>query len=234
MKWFLLLFPLTLFASFEADVTDAAPSEEIRSLWCELTEKGYIERSGDDADIRPLFVTLQGIVEQQLAENLGGSVRRAASIIHTPMPTTPLCTKGKISPDLIDPSIEKDPKRLETVKLRTTTLRDFLYKGGELTVAYPKGGLEKRSKEQQEIYREELECYSSLRDLPLNCESMPGDLVGATYFFNECGTAYFFSIKITQANAPGGENFGLWFGTYDNPLVVERFKRVCIFIGDHE
>lgn len=235
MKWLLILFPFTLFASFQDEVTTAAPSEDVRLLWCELLEKSCIECCGDDADVRPLFVTLQGIFEQQLAAGLGKSVQCAAGVIHTPMPTTPLCTKGEVSPELVDPLIIKDPERLKTVKMRTTTLRDYLHQGGELIVAYPKGGLEKRNEEQRRIYQEELARYPNLKEMVLKCDSLPEDLVGATYFIKlDDGVGYFFSIKMTQANAPGGESFGLWFGTYEKPCIVERFKRVCGFLGENQ
>ena len=56
----------------------------------------YLELGSDD--LRLKFATLQGAVEQVLALNLKkGELRKLIGVIHTPTPTTPLCTPFPMS-----------------------------------------------------------------------------------------------------------------------------------------
>ena len=187
--------------------------EGLKQRWNELVEKGSIEVIDTDKRERPYYVTLQAIVEHVLAYDLNKEIRALRGAILTPMPATPLCTEGQISPGLINPDMKDDPRRLLTVESRSTIIRDYLYKGGALDVCYPRKGIDERSKEQQEIYQKAKEEYSSLSDYPLDCEKVRNDLIGAFYLFkNDKDEEFGFAIKATQANdAPEIGNFGLWF-----------------------
>jgi hypothetical protein len=115
-----------------------------------------------------------------------------------------------------------------TVKARITIIRDYLFKGGDLYVAYPKEGMSKRKELEQKIYRQELENNRShLFDRPLDCESIDNDLIGAFYLFksNE-GKVFAFAIKMTQANNPQATSFGLWFGEVKSSPVQDRISNV--------
>lgn len=207
--------------------------EAISQTWSTLVQNGVIEMSGADKEIRPYFVALQGIIEHVLSHELQQHVKDLQGMIHTPMPATPLCTMGEISKDLVDPTIESDPKRVFTVKARTTIIRDFLQKGGVLYVIYPKNGLAKRTEIQQSIYQQELCNYPEhLKDRPLNCASLPDELIGATYLFTgPQGLSFAFAIKMTQANDPKeNATFGLWLGSLDHPEVKKRVNAVMHFI----
>lgn len=214
----------------------AALKNKITTTWNSLIREERLESTGPDKDIRPSFVALQAIIENVLASELDKEIKSLRGIIHTPMPATPLCTAGDISKELIDPSIEIDPLRLFTVKARATIVRDYLFKGGNLYIAYPKDGLNKRNKEQQQIYLQELSNYpSQLFDVPLNCQKIPAHLIGATYLFqDQSGKTFVFAIKMTQANDPKDVgNFGLWFGPLDHPPIQERIKAVSDFIDQN-
>lgn len=208
-------------------------SEDISRLFETLAQDGVVEVNGTDKDVRPPFVTLQGVIEHVLATELQNEVRSLKGVIHTPMPATPLCTKGEISRELVDPSIENDPARLFTVKARTTILRDYLFKGGDLYVVYPKEGLAQRTEEQRAKYLEELMNHPThLFDTPLDCDQIPNDLIGATYLFEDrLGNKYVFAIKMTQAKDPQDMgNFGLWFGPIDHPAIQKRLEAVSTFL----
>lgn len=211
----------------------SALKDDIRNAWNTLVQDGVLEVVGTDKEIRPCFVALQGLIEQVLANELQHNIKTLNGIIHTPMPATPLCTKGEISPELVDPSIEIDSNRLFTVKARVTIIRDYLFKGGNLYIVYPQTGLLKRTEEQQKIYKEELAHYPThLFDRPLTCDSIPSDLIGATYFFQDLtGQLFVFAIKMTQAKDPQEiGNFGLWFGSIDQSAIKQRVSTLTDFL----
>ncbi len=209
---------------------------QLIDTWNILIQQGSLEMTGTDKDVRPCFVALQAIVEHVLASELQKEITVLKGTIHTPMPATPLCTTGNISKELVDPSIEIDPARLFTVKTRTTIVRDYLFKGGNLYVVYPKTGLKKRTEEQQTIYQQELKNYPThLFDVPLNCEAIPDDIIGATYFFQDrSGKTCVFAIKMTQAKDPKEVgSFGLWFGPIDHYAVHKRVRSVLSYMEEN-
>jgi hypothetical protein len=212
-------------------------SEEFNSIksgvaerWNELAAKGVLEVTGTDQEIRPYFVALQAIMEHVLAHDLNTNVHALTGVIHTPMPATPLCTKGAISKELVDASIENDKQRLFTVNARTTIVRDYLNQGGDLYIVYPKEGINSRTEEQQKIYQEELANYPShLFDRPLETPSLATEEIGAFYLFNTTeGKQFAFAIKMTQAKDPQEiGSFGLWFGPFTkNAPVYERVAHI--------
>ncbi len=214
----------------------AALKMDLGSICGVLMKEGVLDVKGRDQDVRPCFVALQGVIEHVLASELQKSVHMLKGVIHTPMPATPLCTTGDISKELIDPSIEVDPSRLFTVKARTTIVRDYLFKNGVLYVAYPKAGLLKRSDEQQTIYKEQLLNHpASLIDTPLECASIPDELIGATYFFQDgSGKVFVFAIRMTQAKDPKElGHFGLWFGPIEHPAIQQRVLDVATYLGQY-
>lgn len=252
---FFLLLPLLAFASSEpleervfstirnteivpgiSPETLADLKGEITQNWMTLKEGGVVTTYGPDSDVRPVYVALQAMIEQSLAKELNTSIRNLKAFIHTPMPATPLCMEGYISPELIHPSLHQDEKRLSTVKTRATVIRDFLFQGGDLYVVYPKGGFEKRTEVQRTIYKKELEKHPDhLFDRPLKGDSIPDELIGATYLFEDFdGVQYIFSIQMTQANDPRAmANFGLWYGSLENTLVKERFEAVKKYLKEN-
>ena len=211
----------------------SALKDDIIRFWNILLQEEAIEITGTDKDLRPYFVSLQGIIEHVLASELQKEITILKGVIHTPMPATPLCMNGEISRELVDPSIEIDPARLFTVKARGTIIRDYLYQGGDLYIVYPKDGFNKRSEEQQMIYRQELLNFPThLVDSPINCETIPTDLIGATYIFqNQFGNTFVFAIKMSQAKDPEAMgSFGLWFGSIEAPAIQARVQAVSTFL----
>ncbi len=208
-------------------------AEKISEYWSTLLTEGVLEISGTDKEIRPYFVSLQGVIEQVLASELHKNVSDLTGVIHTPMPATPLCTQGEISPELVDPSVAADPARLFTVRSRATVIRDYLFQGGCLYIAYPEAGYYRRTKEQQNIYRQELDTYSDrLFDLPLSSENIPPELIGATYLFRDrCGKQFAFAVNMTQAKNPEDTgHFGLRFGPVDHPAVQEWLRAISAYM----
>lgn len=210
--------------------------ESIQKAWNILAREGVLEVTGTDKEIRPSFVALQGIIEYVLSSELQGHIETLNGCIHTPMPATPLCTKGEISSELVDRSIEMDLNRLLTVKARAAIMRDYLLQGGNLYVIYPRAGLLQRTLEQRHIYQEELDRYPShLFDIPLNVDEIPPHLIGATYLFKDrCGELFVFAIQMTQAKSPQEEgHFGLWFGSIHHPAIKEKVSAIAQFLENH-
>lgn len=125
-------------------------------------------------------------------------------------------------------------QKLLTVRSRAVIVREYLEYGGKLFIAYPEGGLEKRSLQQQEIYKQELAKYSDyLIDTVLSCKEMDPSKVGATYFFKSAkNELYVFSIKANQANNPlESSERGLWLGKVENHAINERISNLGLSCG---
>lgn len=201
-----------------------------------LFQTGYATKSEEDQKVRPYFVTLQGIMEQNLAfEMKRGKIKNVVGIIHTPTPATPLCTEGAISDKLVHASLENDENRLFTVKARADIVRDFLDFGCTLYAVYPEGGLDKRTNQQKLVYLKALQDYPhNLHDFQLMQSYMDHDMVGASYLFEDNeGREYLFSIKAYQANAPADDNtWSMWFGETSNPDVAKRLARLREFLRE--
>ncbi|VHO00945.1 hypothetical protein [Candidatus Rhabdochlamydia sp. T3358] len=186
----------------------------LKKFWTRLVQEGFVIIEETDKVGRPYAVYLQAIIEDTLSSELQkGQLTSLKGVIHTPMPATPFCTEGKISKDLMVTTIEKDYLRLGTVLCRAIIAREYLSRGGQLDIIYPKYGKPRRL-DQWKIYQETLKKYSvCLKDHPLDCISMNKDLVGAYYLFKDLKEKEFaFAISASQANdVPEKNIFGFWF-----------------------
>lgn len=190
---------------------------------------------GDDAILRPVYVSVQGDFEKVMAYFMKeGEIDHLMGIIHTPTPATPLCSQGEISPDLVATSLQ-DAKRLFTVMKRPEIIREFLAQGGVLIAAYPESGREKRTSEQLAIFEKLKGDYpENLIDMPLQCLEMKKEMIGATYLFQtQAGDWMAFGIRASQANAPEDNcQWGMWFGSLQDPEVFNRVQSVFAYLHD--
>lgn len=217
---------------------DITQKDDILQLLSTIKEDYQSVATGSD-DLRVKFVNSQGCIEHVLAcYQALGEIDQLIGVIHTPTPATPLCVKpeGRVE-DILDESIRYDLAKLLTVRSRAQIVREYLIKGGKLYVVYPKGGLEKRTVEQQHIYRDELQRYKGrLFDWMLATMEMHPDMIRATYLFrNTEGQVYAFSIKARQANdiQPKAE-WGIWLGPIDDAKVAKRINSVFDYLADNE
>lgn len=213
---------------------DIAKKENVLDLLDILEKDKVIAEIGPD-ELRSKYVHSQGSIEHILAcAMVLGEIDHLVGIIHTPTPATPLCTKvDNLDSQLLDESIRYDLDKLLTVRSRAVIVREYLEKGGYLYIAYPKGGLEKRTVEQQTIYKKELERYvGHLFDSVLSCSTMDPEMVGATYFFrNKQQELFSFSIKAKQANAPSDNSeWAMWMGKVTNVVVSERINTILDYL----
>lgn len=206
----------------------APQSEEINTLFDQLKSNLYVLETGSD-DLRIKFVHAQGAIEQMLAKKQElGEIAELVGIIHTPLPATPLCVK----PEEISTTI--DSKKWETVLTRAQIIREYLSKGGKLMIVYPQGGLEKRSLEQQQVYKEALKEFAgNLVDWTLPVPEMDTNMIGATYLFlTKDQQLYAFSVKARQITdmQPQSE-WGLWFGPLSNEAIASRVTSVLEYLA---
>jgi hypothetical protein len=208
--------------------------EEVHQLINQLETCQYVSQTGTD-DFKTKFLLAQGCIEHVLScSHILGEITNLTGIVHMPMPAAPLCTNLE-DPSLGDPldiSIAIDDDKLLTVRSRTQIARDYLAKGGILLVAYPKIGLEKKTPEQQKYYTRALEKYSDvLFDVPLECNAMDPNLIGATYAFKLNNQWCIFSMKARQAGTPQDvSEWALWFGKISQPIILTRVNTLCDFL----
>lgn len=238
----LLLALLILIAPLEASFIDsmspflkeacckaASEAKDIDDILKRFTEEGILELEGPDREIRPVFVAIQAMMEEALSLELHLSITSLMGVIHTPMPATPLCTEGSLSPGLVHQSVEEDPFALIMTLSRASTVRNFLYRGGDLYCAYPKEGLHQRTELQKAIYSKALNIYAGhLFDRPLDLDHLPPELTGAFYLFTDTeGNKGVFAIQITQANNPlDNGRYTIWFGSLNTPPILERIRLI--------
>lgn len=192
---------------------------------------------GPDELARPPVVNFQGYVEALLVEDFDAKkIEKAIGVIHANRPTTPLCNPvGRLYKSSLLPEKLGNKAIQEGILKREVTLRDFA-KRMPLYVAYPKGGLNERSKEEIAVYKEELNNPENkfLRDLELNIKTIPENLIGATYIITpKDGTTVVVSIGGLQAVDPGIPVWQVWIGRLKDPEIAERFEKVydCLRSG---
>lgn len=217
--------------------SDITQKEEVLTLIDSLERGSVVAETGSDA-LRAKYVHLQGSIEHILAGAMVlGEIHSLVGVIHTPTPATPLCTKvDNLDAELLDESIRHDLDKLLTVRSRAVIIREYLENRGRLFVVYPKGGLEKRTAEQQVIYKQELDRYvGHLFDGVLSCSTMDPEMIGATYFFrNKHDEIFSFSIKAKQANAPTDHSeWAIWIGKASDDVVKERINSILDYLKAH-
>lgn len=190
---------------------------------------------GTDEALRPTFVNVQAGFERALVHWLKNKqIEECTCIIHTPAPATPLCTNGEISVGLVDSAISRDPQRLLTVQKRPNIIRAYLHEGGRLIAVYPQKGRTLRSAEQLAVFDDLLQQNPRLEAFALDCDQIPQDLIGATYLIRISDSKkYVLSIRSYQANSPADDKWAIWFGSLQDPVIMERVERVLSFLKRH-
>ncbi len=213
-----------------------------RELVSAIKENPTVTIDGSDQANRPAFVGLQYVAERALTLLYQeGKITPLVGVIHTDAPATPLCTEGDISEGLVHPSLLNDEQRLDTVKIRVESMRQFLESGALLYALYTDHGLASRSEEQLNIFI--YQPYDNLHRFHLskiegkldNCYS------GATYFYRDSEqVTYILSFRSFQANSPTDGAWTLWLGKLvDLPAssqceISERWEAIHSFLLDNQ
>lgn len=185
--------------------------------WRHLEQNGFIYKIGDDKELRPIFVNLQGAIEAAiLLLHQQGKINLIMHATHTDLPSSPIC---EIGPNDMHPDIASDPKRRETVYNRTVIMANMLKADIPVEVIYSEGGLLQRSPEAQQRYKDNVTQYSNLDSHELG-EKVRTEESGATAIAASEGSPQqskiFFSISAAQA-IKLGSSWGLCLDGVSKP-----------------
>ena len=112
-----LVFAPALYCQVDLEETSLLSLKGDPLILKTLFSDGVIIEEGEDAKLRPRYVGTQSAFEQFFTHALAsGTLKRVIAVIHTPLPATPVCTAGEVTPDLVDPTLLQDEKRLQTVR----------------------------------------------------------------------------------------------------------------------
>ncbi|MDP0588485.1 MAG: hypothetical protein QS748_04555 [Candidatus Endonucleobacter bathymodioli] len=203
-----------------------------------LREGIDIKIEGTDTTTRPIVVNFQKAFEQSIITMLEEShIIEAIAIIHTRLPTTPLCNpEAKSLNESMHPSMATDPVRRKTIEDRTITLRKMAKQGAAMNfyVAYVKDGLNQRSPQEKATFQREVSDpqNTSLHDSPLTLTEMPDEIVGASYILTtKRGNHLFFGNMGVQAkDAEGVSIWRLWFGSLKDTAINHRYKEIFNYL----
>ena len=198
--------------------------------------------AGEDAEIRPILVNFQKAFEQTSVTLLRSKyIKKITAIIHTSKPSTPLVsTENIINQGVVHPDMINDPSRLSTIKNRVATLRDMAMHGDgmKLYIAYEqKWSTDKSFEDKYVVYQDKLNDIRniSLIDSPLACESLPSNLIGASYLIElKDQEKLLLSLTGIQAIEGSGEaQWRLWFDEITEEKTSERLLEVYSFLKEH-
>lgn len=206
-----------------------------QKLLTPLASSSCVKVTGGDAVARAPVVKFQKAFEEEILTCLqDGTFTKAIGIIHTAKPTTPLCVPEMQAPkEIMDQSMHNDNDRVQTVRDRTTTTREFIKYGHNATlyVTYPKGGLQGRTPPQQALYAsicKDSNTNVGLKDSELSCEKCSAEISGASYILTgKNGEQFFFSLNGMQAiDADTDMTWTVWFGLLKDKDCASRWAEI--------
>lgn len=188
-------------------------TSNLENIFKDLQSNGISERSGIDSELRPAYVTMQGIIELSLAEALSqGLIKKIDAYIVTPRMPTPLMLnngKGLSEINISDPA--------SFALYRNIILNTFLSAGGNLHAVYSSDAkmLLQDQAEGLDIYAAYCSKYpQSLHDHPVITIAMkdfPADMTGAVYYLDDT-LITIESKQVTQIDNTTPQNWVIRFG----------------------
>lgn len=181
------------------------------------------QATGEDSELRPVYVIMQGIIETAITNAIKEGVCNVVNAyIITPRMPTPLMLKGGKSLDNMDLS---DPMLF--AYYRHNTLTNFLDAGGKLSAIYACDAQTAMSSKDPEGLANYMSCVErwkgSIMDLPNNkfyMDSFPQHYVGAMYDLGDSWITVQ-SSQVSQVDK-GPQLWAIKFGEH----AAERSKEV--------
>ena len=185
---------------------------------------------GNDAEERPPYVVMQGLIESALTKALiSGSIKNIKMFIIAPRMPTPLMLQETKSLSEIDFTQPQDLS-----KYRNPILIKFLQAGGTLNAIYAhdaKGVLAETQAEAIETYNSFCENYANLLDLPeieINIQDFPVAMTGALY--NLDGEYIVIESKqVAQIDNALQQTWAIRFGAQ----AIDRVNEMKMFLSNH-
>lgn len=192
----------------EDKVNAAKLSQGLDEILNSIKEKGFSESTGIDAELRPSYVVMQGLIELSIAKALSDKkITTAEASIITPKISTPLTLD--VSKDLTKVSFD-DPKAFAFY--RHGTLLKFLEAKGTLNTIY--------SKSAETSLTGKFEGFKTLVNAPvLTIKDFPLEMAGAIYHAN--GESI--TIESRQVGQPTDKEskWAIKFGEHSNTRKAE-------------
>lgn len=207
--------------------------EGLDSIWRNIKEKNYAENNGTDAELRPSYVVMQGIIEREQARALEkGAIKSAEGFIITPrMPTPLMLDSGK---NLGEVNLA-DPQAFALY--RNPILNEFLQAGGILNAIYSHDAKTALSNHETGLanYATHLTKYKNLKDNPIIKSDMakfPAELTGAMYLVDDQPITVE-SKQITQIDNSKAQSWAIRFGKAAEPRasILNKFLKENNYTG---
>ncbi len=229
----------------DSDKNDDTIKSEILKRFQEFSKVKVIELSDFDKTLRPIGVGMQTIFEQTLLKLIEErTVTRVMVLFHTKAPATPLVTpENTAPPEAMSKPMQCDSARAKTISDRTVTVRNLAKSDPEkvtLYIAYPESGMQIRKTDQQAIYQKEVanEQNKCLKDLPLSHQSMPDNLVGASYIMtgtdaDKDSQPLYFGLRAVQAidgNEERRMTWTFWLGELNDAEIQPHYQEVKSYL----
>ncbi|MGI2026223.1 hypothetical protein [Endozoicomonas acroporae] len=229
----------------DSDKNDDTIKSEILKRFQEFSKVKVIELSDFDKTLRPIGVGMQTIFEQTLLKLIEErTVTRVMVLFHTKAPATPLVTpENTAPPEAMSKPMQGDSARAKTISDRTVTVRNLAKSDPEkvtLYIAYPESGMQIRKTDQQAIYQKEAANKQNkcLKDLPLSHQSMPDNLVGASYIMtgtdaDKDSQPLYFGLRAVQAIDGSEEtrmNWTFWLGELNDAEIQPHYQEVKSYL----
>lgn len=225
-------------AKSDLDQNKVASPEDINSLktnldaiWADIRNQGHAENTGFDIDLRPAYITMQGIIESAITEAFKKRLIDSASIsIITPHMPTPLMLKAGRGLHEINLN---DPQGF--AYYRNLILIEFLESGGTINTVYSHDAESLISDHAQtsalENYASYCELYNNLVDCPvikIDSAQFPPEMTGALYLVD--GSPI--SIESRQVDQIDNQKTQFWSIKFGNKAEL-RMNELNRFLEDN-
>lgn len=209
---------------------------KLKTLLNKLIKVGEVEIIDGDEEASYKATTLQLVFEDTISKGLeNGIIKKAALIIHTTQPTSPLRINGTHSvPDGIIPLDYKYPSRIfKNIVARHLRMLSILDKSGYIVSVFKARQLKTKIIGYAN--------YSRIHHIYPNLVSrqiadIPDDYQGATYLIRDKKeNIYAFSISSKQVSTASNsqntlESLKIWFGKIANNQISKRLVTVDSFL----
>jgi hypothetical protein len=208
------------FETFKSNVTNDIDQQKdlpnLRSIWDSMLNNGFVDIGGNTQANKDHIVKIQAIIEYNLSKL---PAEDSEAYIITPYPPTPLRLIGMANPFCAD------GKTLCPSFFRTSTLRQYISAGHPIELLYSNTG---DNVPGIKFFNSFVANHPNITARLVN--SVPDNLIGATYYFKLDDGKFIFSLKGNQSNTDTHNDWNIWFGNQDSERNLERTKEIFEYV----